>query len=235
MTELTLTDLFCGAGGSSTGASQVPGVTVRVASNHWKLAVDTHNENHPDADHVCADLSQIDPRYFPTTDIGWFSPECTNHSIAKGKKRADSTPDLFGEVLPDAAAERSRATMWDVVRFTEVHRYRAVLVENVVDAWNWTPFRAWLMAMDSLGYHHEVVYLNSMHAQVHGPGRRSRGTACTSCSGSTGTVPRTCTVSRARRRCVLSAGRCGRCSRGSAPTGHRGGGTGRSTCTAART
>ncbi|MGN7133408.1 DNA cytosine methyltransferase [Rhodococcoides corynebacterioides] len=167
---LTLTDLFCGAGGSSTGAVQVPGVTVRVASNHWKLAVDTHNENHPDADHVCADLSQIDPRYFPTTDIGWFSPECTNHSIAKGKKRADSTPDLFGEVLPDAAAERSRATMWDVVRFTEVHRYRAVLVENVVDAWNWTPFRAWLMAMDSLGYHHEVVYLNSMHAQVHGPG-----------------------------------------------------------------
>ena len=49
---LTLTDLFCGAGGSSTGAIQVPGVTVRVASNHWKLAVDTHNTNHPDAAHT---------------------------------------------------------------------------------------------------------------------------------------------------------------------------------------
>ena len=46
---LTLTDLFCGAGGSSTGAIEVPGVTIRAASNHWKLAVETHNTNHPDA------------------------------------------------------------------------------------------------------------------------------------------------------------------------------------------
>lgn len=51
---LTLTDLFCGAGGSSTGAIQVPGIEVRVASNHWQLAVDTHNTNHPDAAHICA-------------------------------------------------------------------------------------------------------------------------------------------------------------------------------------
>lgn len=167
---LTLTDLFCGAGGSSTGAIGVPGVSVRVASNHWDLAVETHNTNHPDADHVCADLSQINPRYFPTTDILWASPECTNHSVAKGRKRVDAQPDLFGEVLPDAAAERSRATMWDVPRFAEAHRYRAVIVENVVDAANWVPFQAWLMAMDSLGYHHHTVMLNSMHAQALGPG-----------------------------------------------------------------
>lgn len=167
---LTLTDLFCGAGGSSTGAIEVPGVSVRVASNHWDLAVETHNTNHPDADHVCADLSQINPRYFPTTDILWASPECTNHSVAKGRKRADAQPDLFGEVLPDAAAERSRATMWDVPRFAEAHRYRAVIVENVVDAANWVPFQAWLMAMDSLGYHHHTVMLNSMHAQALAPG-----------------------------------------------------------------
>lgn len=167
---LTLTDLFCGAGGSSTGAVQIPGVTVRMASNHWSLAVETHNTNHPDADHLCADLSQIDPRYFPKTDILWASPECTNHSVAKGRKRADSQPDLFGEVLPDAAAERSRATMWDVPRFTEAHRYQAVIVENVVDAWHWEPFKAWLMAMDSLGYDHHVVFLNSMHAQMLGSG-----------------------------------------------------------------
>lgn len=167
---LTLTDLFCGAGGSSTGAVAVPGVSVRVASNHWDLAVETHNTNHPGADHVCADLSQINPRYFPTTDILWASPECTNHSVAKGRKRVDAQPDLFGEVLPDAAAERSRATMWDVPRFAEAHRYRAVIVENVVDAANWVPFQAWLMAMDSLGYHHHTVMLNSMHAQALGPG-----------------------------------------------------------------
>lgn len=172
---LTMSDLFCGAGGSSTGAVQVPGVSVRVASNHWNLAVDTHNENHPDADHICADLSQIDPRLFPRTDILWASPECTNHSVARGVKRADSQPDLFDEVLPEAAAERSRATMWDVVRFAERHHYRAVLVENVVDAWHWPPFRAWLAAMESLGYQHQLVFLNSMHASAHGdPAPQSR-------------------------------------------------------------
>lgn len=167
---LTLTDLFCGAGGSSTGAIQNPGVEVRIASNHWDLAVETHNTNHPDADHLCADLSAVDPRRLPRTDLLWASPECTNHSVARGKKRADSQPDLFGEVLPDAAAERSRATMWDVPRFAEAHRYQAVIVENVVDAWHWEPFRAWLMAMDSLGYEHDTVMVNSMHAQAFGPG-----------------------------------------------------------------
>lgn len=158
---LTLTDLFCGAGGSSTGAVQVPGVSVRVASNHWQLAVDTHEENHPDTGHVCADLSQIDPNYYPRTDILWASPECTNHSIAKGARKV--VPDLFNPI-PDEAQERSRATMWDVPRFTEVHRYSAVIVENVVDVTRWHPYQAWLMAMDSLGYEHEVVFMNSMHA-----------------------------------------------------------------------
>ncbi len=167
---ITLTDLFCGAGGSSTGAIQVPGVEVRAASNHWDLAVNTHNENHPDADHICADLSQINPRYFPSSDILWASPECTNHSVAKGRKRVGSQPDLFGEILPDAAAERSRATMWDVPRFTEAHRYRAVIVENVVDAARWVMFDAWLMAMNALGYRHQIVWLNSMHATYAGVG-----------------------------------------------------------------
>ena len=41
--NLTMTDLFCGAGGSSTGATSVPGVKVRLAANHWSLAIETHN------------------------------------------------------------------------------------------------------------------------------------------------------------------------------------------------
>jgi DNA (cytosine-5)-methyltransferase 1 len=174
--SLTITDLFCGAGGSSTGAIQVPGVTVRVASNHWQLAVDTHNTNHQDADHICADLSQINPAYFPPSDILWASPECTNHSRAKGKKRVNTAQgDLFDETVPDEAADRSRATMWDVVRFTEHHRYQAIIVENVVEAAQWEPFQAWLLAMDSLGYGHQIVSLNSMHAQAFGmPAAQSR-------------------------------------------------------------
>ena len=88
----------------------------------WQLAVDVHGENHRGADHICADISQISPRYFPHTELLWASPECTNHSRAKGRKAETGQPDLFGETLPAEAAERSRATMWDVVRFSEHHR-----------------------------------------------------------------------------------------------------------------
>ncbi|KMV22087.1 DNA cytosine methyltransferase [Mycobacterium heckeshornense] len=167
---LTLTDLFCGAGGSSTGAIAIPDITVRTASNHWDKAIETHSLNHPDADHICADISQIDPRYFPRTDLLWASPSCTKHSVAQGKRRQDAQPDLFGETLPDAAAERSRATMWDVVRFAEYHQYLAVIVENVVDVYFWPPFQSWMLAMQSIGYVGQIVYLNSMHAQLYGPG-----------------------------------------------------------------
>ncbi len=167
---LTLADFFCGAGGSSTGALEVPGVRLVAAANHWDRAIETHAANHPDAEHIQADISQYEPRLFPHTDIAWFSPSCTRHSVAQGKKRADAQPDLFGEILPDAAAERSRATMWDVVRFTEYHAYEAVIVENVVEVTAWPPYAAWLAAMDSLGYHHRLIMLNSMHAQQWGPG-----------------------------------------------------------------
>lgn len=170
MSDAHTRGFFCGAGGSSTGALQVPGIELKAAANHWQLAIDTHSANHPDAEHICADISQYEPRLFPRTDIGWFSPSCTKHSVAQGKKRQDAQPDLFGEVLPDAAAERSRATMWDVVRFTEYHAYEAVIVENVVEVTQWPPYRAWLAAMDSLGYEHQLVMLNSMHAQLLGPG-----------------------------------------------------------------
>jgi DNA (cytosine-5)-methyltransferase 1 len=164
------TDGFCGAGGSSTGAVQA-GITVRTALNHWRLAVDVHNANHPETSHDCADISQVDPRRYPTTTFAWFSPSCTNHSIAQGRrKHQDATPDLFGEILPDEAAERSRATMWDVVRFAEYHRYRAIIVENVVDARDWILWPAWIAGMQALGYRFRLVCLNSMHATVLGPG-----------------------------------------------------------------
>ncbi|MGM7423008.1 DNA cytosine methyltransferase [Cellulosimicrobium sp. CpK407] len=182
MSNLTMTDLFCGAGGSSTGAVSVPGVSVRLAANHWDRAIETHNTNHPDVDHLQADISNTDPRYVPTTDILWASPECTNHSRAKGRK-AHRQPDLFGDVLPDEAAERSRATMWDVVRFAETHHYRAVLVENVVEVVDWSAewgvkgglFQSWLGAMHAMGYRHHIVSMNSMHAQGYGlPAPQSR-------------------------------------------------------------
>lgn len=88
---------------------------------------------------------------------------CTNHSQAKGRKLPAQETGLFGND-DQTVAERSRSTMWDVPRFAEVHRYDIVIVENVIEAANWAPFRAWLMSMDLLGYDHKVVSLNSMHA-----------------------------------------------------------------------
>lgn len=176
MMELTLTDLFCGAGGSSSGATLVPGVRVRMAANHWPLAVQTHNTNHPSADHDCADLSQVNPRRYPRTNLLWISPECTNHSQAKGKKRdEDSLPTLFDGPLDDEASQRSRATMWDVLRFAEVHHYDAIVVENVVDAAKWSLWPAWWSGLSALEYCIHVVYMNSMHAQALGaPAPQSR-------------------------------------------------------------
>jgi DNA (cytosine-5)-methyltransferase 1 len=157
--DITVTDLFCGAGGSSIGA-EAAGARLLMAANHWRLAIETHNANFPNADHDCADVSQVDPRRYPHTDILIASPECTNHSSAK-TNRVRST---IWDPKADVDEERSRATMWDVVRFTEHHRYELVIVENVVEARRWEPFEAWLGAMHSLGYEHRAVYLNSMVA-----------------------------------------------------------------------
>lgn len=174
---LTLSDYFCGAGGSSSGAELVPGVKVRIAANHWDLAVQTHNANFPHADHDMADISGIDPRRHPYTDIGWFSPECTNWSVAKGVRQTyDGRPVQLelgqedDEPLPDEAAQRSRMLMQDVPRFTEVHRYRAVIVENVTDILKWEHLNAWIVRMTNLGYLHRTIVLNSAFAVALGPG-----------------------------------------------------------------
>lgn len=186
---LTVTDLFCGGGGSSTGAIQVPGIEIRIAANHWDLAVEVHNQNHPTADHAAVDLHEEDPRYFPRTDILWASPECTKWSQASGGKYAKVSteanlldlldPELVDEDPETAIVQRSRLLMFDVLRFAEHHRYAAMVIENVVDiatnpayAEAWAHWKKCLM---NLGYDFRVVSLNSMHAQAHGdPAPQSR-------------------------------------------------------------
>lgn len=174
---LTLADYFCGAGGSSSGAELVPGVQVRIAVNHWDLAVRTHNYNFEHSDHDTIDVHIADPRRHPTTDIGWFSPECTNWSVAKGVAQTyDGRPVQLelgqedDEPEADEAAQRSRMLMQDVPRFTEVHRYRAVIVENVTDILKWEHLGIWLMRMANMGYRHRTIVLNSAFAVALGPG-----------------------------------------------------------------
>jgi len=160
---VTVTDLFCGAGGSSLGA-EAAGMRLVMAANHWSTAIDVHQAHFPGAAHDCADVTQVDPRRYPRTDVLIASPECTNHSAARGISRRRQQPSLWED--PDPGAERSRATMSDVVRFTEQMRYDAVVVENVVDAAKWVGWRAWHVAMEDLGYEHQVLSHNSMHHDV---------------------------------------------------------------------
>jgi DNA (cytosine-5)-methyltransferase 1 len=164
--DITGIDFFCGAGGSSTGLAD-SGVRVIHAANHWARAIETHATNHPGTEHSLDDLRQAHPSWYPRTDIAWFSPECTNHSISKGKKRkAINQLDLWNEHKVDPAEERSRATMREVVEFTEYHRYETVIVENVVDIRHWQFYDEWLTAMLNMGYDYKALYLNAQFFNV---------------------------------------------------------------------
>jgi DNA (cytosine-5)-methyltransferase 1 len=164
--SLTFTDIFCGAGGSSTGLVAA-GYELKLAANHWARAIETHAANHIDADHLCADINNYDMRRLPRTDILWASPICTEMSPAGGRRRTRGQMTLeleeFGSV-PAAAWERTRATAYDVIRATEVHRYKAILCENVVEfAVDWELFDWWRKGMEMLGYNSQVVSASSAH------------------------------------------------------------------------
>ncbi|KPI33292.1 C-5 cytosine-specific DNA methylase [Actinobacteria bacterium OV450] len=186
--DLSVTDWFCGAGGSSQGAHAVPGLRVARAANHWKQALKSHAMNFPGVAHYIGDIRKAPVWAWPVTDVFWASPECTNWSIAKGKKRsfakalqgdlldlyADQEADKFqtGEDpdnAPTAEEEASRALMEEVPLYLRgvIERgglVKAGVVENVVDVRAWTEWDAWLREFHKLGYRTRVIALNSMHA-----------------------------------------------------------------------
>jgi DNA (cytosine-5)-methyltransferase 1 len=163
--SLTYTDIFCGAGGSSIGLTAA-GMELKLAANHWDRAIETHSANFTDAEHLCADVSNYDMRRLPDTDVLWASPICTENSPAGGRKRRPKGQmDLFEENghVPGAGFERTRATFHDVIRATEVHRYKAVIVENVTEAADWELWDWWLTGMVLLGYNYQLVSVSSAH------------------------------------------------------------------------
>jgi DNA (cytosine-5)-methyltransferase 1 len=171
---ITVLDGYCGAGGSSSGAEMVPGVRVRYALNHWDKAIATHSHNMPHVDHDRVDMTdQVggDPRKYAATDIGWFSPECTTWSSARGQRcdyderaRQRELSDDEERPEPDEAKQRSRFQMETVPLFAAAHRYRAIIVENVTDILKWWNLDRWLAEMHTLGYRHRIVVLNSAFA-----------------------------------------------------------------------
>jgi DNA (cytosine-5)-methyltransferase 1 len=109
-------DLFCGAGGSSWGA-RTAGVEIVAAFDMWAVAEAVYRDNFPGVkfysgrieDH---DLDQI-VKEVGDIDLIMASPECTNHSVAKGNKpRCEKSKDTALLVVKFAETFRPRGSSW---------------------------------------------------------------------------------------------------------------------------
>jgi DNA (cytosine-5)-methyltransferase 1 len=165
---LLVADLFCGAGGSSTGAEKAVKALkkkmILVCINHWPLAIETHKKNHPTARHYVEDLSVAKPQKIVPEgylDLLMASPECTHFSRARGGKPVN---------------DQSRMNPWAVIRWLTDLDVRTLLVENVPEFVDWGPlndngtpipeekglyFEAWIRTLWNLGYAAEWKYLNA--------------------------------------------------------------------------
>lgn len=154
-------DLFCGAGGTSTGAQMAfddLGLEMDLtAVNHWDTALSTHASNHPTGTHILDEIEDINPHdhWKPgDMDMLWASPECPHHSVARGGK---------------PVSDQKRSTGKFVVEFARAGRPREICIENVPEYMRWGPviggkpckkregeyFRQFLAAFADEGYHVE--------------------------------------------------------------------------------
>lgn len=84
----TVADLFCGMGGTSTGAEMLGCETVYAIDND-KDCCQTFKANHPDCEVVCKDIREVYD--FPEVDMVVGSPPCQSFSIANSSRDFDLT------------------------------------------------------------------------------------------------------------------------------------------------
>lgn len=116
MIKLLYIDLFCGAGGTSTGVENARYADERCAKviacvNHDANAIASHAANHPDALHFTEDIRTLElsplvehvermKKIYPEALIVlWASLECTNFSKAKGGQPRDADSRTLAEHL----------------------------------------------------------------------------------------------------------------------------------------
>lgn len=158
---LKFADLFCGAGGTTTGAESTGEAECVFAVNHWDRAVETHSANHPTAKHARKLVGDVGPSECPRIGGLFASPSCTHHSRARGGR-------------PTSDQQRSGA--WEIMPWVEHHRPHWIVVENVPEFRDWGPvgrdgiplasgkgklFDAWIKAIQSHGYKTAVFILNA--------------------------------------------------------------------------
>ena len=142
-------DLFCGGGGSSWGAMSA-GAQIIGGVDADDLARTAYALNFPLAHAMQLELTRStrakDLGNLGRIDLLLASPECTNHTCARGSR---------------PIVEASRDTARFVVSFARDLCPRWVVVENVVHMKRWKGYQGLLADLGGLGYGVRVVTLDA--------------------------------------------------------------------------
>ncbi len=138
---LRAVDLFCGGGGSSAGA-RAAGAEIIAGVDADPVAAATYADNFPGAVVRCARLDHANGPEI-VSDVGpvdllLASPECTNHSIARGSRAID---------------EESRRSLLYFLPFIERWGPSYIILENVTRMRLWDGWHELLRYLNSAGYH----------------------------------------------------------------------------------
>lgn len=123
-------DLFAGGGGMSTAIEQAIGRHADIAINHNDDALSMHRVNHPQTRHFVADVFEVCPKGATQgrpVGLLHLSPDCTEHSQAKGGQPRD---------------RKIRALSWVGARWAGQVRPRIITLENVRQILKWGPLIA---------------------------------------------------------------------------------------------
>ena len=134
-------EMFCGLGGSSRGAAAA-GAVIAGGIDAWPLATEVFADNFPSTQIIASAVEEQDPaRILDETgeiDLLLASPECTNHSCARGSR---------------PRSDESRDTAFKVVRYARVMEPRWIVIENVIHMRPWSRYEEFLNTLRRAGYH----------------------------------------------------------------------------------
>lgn len=122
-----IVDNFAGGGGASTGIELAIGHSVEIAINHDPAAIAMHKANHPQTEHYCESVWEVDPRKAVRgrqVGLAWFSPDCKHFSKAKGGKPKEKS---------------IRGLAWVEVKWAVAVSPRVMILENVEEFKTWGP------------------------------------------------------------------------------------------------
>ena len=133
-------DIFCGAGGSSAGAKAAGGEIV-AGIDACRVATDTYKANFPDTEVVTDRLEDVAlpdlKRRIGAIDLLLASPECRNHTCARGAAPLD---------------EPSRETALLTVKYARAFQPRWLVLENVIHMRPWSRYEDLKNSLGQLGY-----------------------------------------------------------------------------------